>query len=157
MYVKLTNGTVDTYPYNVGQLRRDNPNTSFPKQIPDDTLAEYGVYKVTIPDTPSYDERTQTLSQNGQPHKEGDQWVVGWAVTDKTAEEIQQYDDNAAEANRTQRDNLLAETDWVVIKAQETGVAVDAAWAAYRQALRDITAHTNWPHLSEADWPTKPE
>ena len=156
MHVKLTNGNVDTYPYNVGQLRRDNPNTSFPKQIPDITLAEYGVYKVSITATPSYDDRTQMLSQNNQPHKEGDQWVVGWTVTDKTAEEIQQYDYNAAEANRSQRDRLLAETDWVVIKAQETGVAVDAAWATYRQALRDITTHANWPHLTEADWPVKP-
>lgn len=152
MYVKLTNGNVDTYPYNVGQLRRDNPNTSFPKQIPDDTLAEYGVYKVTIPDTPSYDERTQTLSQNDQPHKEGDQWVVGWAVTDKTAEEIQQYDDNAAEANRSQRDRLLAETDYLALSDQ----TLSAEMASYRQALRDITNHVNFPYLAEEDWPTKP-
>ena len=29
--------------------------------------------------------------------------------------------------------------------------------AAYRQALRDITNHSNWPNLSASDWPTKPE
>ena len=28
--------------------------------------------------------------------------------------------------------------------------------AAYRQALRDITSHANWPYLNEADWPVKP-
>ena len=27
---------------------------------------------------------------------------------------------------------------------------------AYRQALRDITTHANWPNLSTNDWPTKP-
>jgi len=26
----------------------------------------------------------------------------------------------------------------------------------YRQALRDITDHSNWPNLQEADWPVKP-
>jgi len=28
--------------------------------------------------------------------------------------------------------------------------------ATYRQALRDITSHDNFPNLSDADWPTKP-
>jgi hypothetical protein len=27
---------------------------------------------------------------------------------------------------------------------------------AYRQALRDITTHPNWPNLEESDWPTHP-
>jgi len=31
-----------------------------------------------------------------------------------------------------------------------------AEQTAYRQALRDITTHANWPDLGEADWPTKP-
>ena len=31
-----------------------------------------------------------------------------------------------------------------------------SAQTTYRQALRDITTHSNWPHLEEDDWPTKP-
>ena len=27
----------------------------------------------------------------------------------------------------------------------------------YRQALRDITTHSNWPNLNPEDWPVKPE
>lgn len=27
---------------------------------------------------------------------------------------------------------------------------------AYRQALRDITDHVNFPYLNDADWPVKP-
>lgn len=62
-------------------------------------------------------------------------------------------DDRAAEANRNKRNALLAETDWT----QVADAPVDAtAWATYRQALRDITTHANWPNLVEADWPTKP-
>jgi len=63
MHVKITNGTVDTYPYNVGQLRRDNPNTSFPKQIPDEMLENYGIMPVTVVDMPSIDDRTQKAEQ----------------------------------------------------------------------------------------------
>ena len=153
MHVKITNGNVDTYPYNVGKLRRDNPNTSFPKRISDEVLAEWGVYPVTVEVQPSYTERTQTLTQKATPTGSGSSWTIGWTVTDKSEEEVQQFDDNVAASNRYQRNSLLSEFDWT----QVADAPVDtAAWATYRQALRDITSHTNWPHLDEADWPTKP-
>jgi hypothetical protein len=34
---------------------------------------------------------------------------------------------------------------------------MNAAITSYRQALRDITNHANWPNLNDEDWPTKPE
>jgi hypothetical protein len=46
---------------------------------------------------------------------------------------------------RSKRNGLLAETDWVVVKAQEVGEAVPAAWVTYRQALRDLPANTADP------------
>ena len=61
MYVKLTNGNVDQFPYTIGQFRRDNANTSFPAQIPNTILRRYGVYEVTELDKPSYDPLVQTL------------------------------------------------------------------------------------------------
>ena len=61
MHVKLTNGNVDQFPYTVGQFRRDNPQTSFPKQIPDTILRRYGVYEVTELDKPTHDPLVQTL------------------------------------------------------------------------------------------------
>ena len=152
-YVKITNGTVDTYPYNVGQLRRDNPNTSFPKKVPDAMLADWGVFPVVVTEQPNYTERTQSCVSETQPVLTDGVWTVGWSVVDKTAEEVQQYDDSVAASNRSTRDALLASSDWT----QVADAPVDAtAWATYRQALRDITAHANWPHLTEADWPVKP-
>lgn len=153
MYVKITNGSVDTYPYNVGQLRRDNPNTSFPKQIPSEMLESYGVYTVVYTDMPSIDDRTQKTEQEVTPTLVDGSWTVGWTTTDKTAEETQQWDDNIAAGNRNRRNALLTESDWT----QVADAPVDAtAWATYRQALRDITTHANWPNLDEADWPVKP-
>ena len=153
MHVKLTNGTVDTYPYNVGQLRRDNPNTSFPKKIPDDMLASYSVMPVTYADMPTVDNRTQKVERETEPSLVDGSWTVGWTVTDKSAEEVQQYDDNTATSVRSTRDSLLADTDWT----QVADAPVDAtAWATYRQALRDITDHVNFPYVVEADWPIKP-
>jgi len=64
---------------------------------------------------------------------------------------------------REKRDELLAETDWVVAKASETGVAETTAWKTYRQALRDLPASStpkvdsfNNLDLSSVTWPTKP-
>ena len=53
---------------------------------------------------------------------------------------------------RSQRDILLAETDWTGM----SDVTMASAMTTYRQALRDITDHANWPNLESSDWPTKP-
>jgi hypothetical protein len=152
MHVKLTNGNVDTYPYNVGKLRRENSNTSFPKLIPDEMLAEWGVYPVIVTDMPSYTERTQVVTQDATPTGSGSSWTIGWAVSNKTAEEVQQYDENIATSNRRIRNSRLAETDYFAL----TDVTISDAMTAYRQALRDLPSHSNWPNLESGDWPTEP-
>ena len=48
---------------------------------------------------------------------------------------------------------MLAETDFYAL----SDVTMTDAMTTYRQALRDITAHSNFPHnLTDDDWPTKP-
>lgn len=54
---------------------------------------------------------------------------------------------------RLQRNRLLSETDWVVTKASETGVAVSDEWKTYRQALRDVPTQSDPDNIT---WPTKP-
>ena len=52
---------------------------------------------------------------------------------------------------RTQRDALLAETDWT----QVADAPVDAqAYADYRQALRDVPQQSGFP--AEVVWPIRP-
>ena len=58
---------------------------------------------------------------------------------------------------RAERTRLLAETDWVVIKARENGGQVPAAWKTYRVALRDLPAEqSDKTKYSEITWPTQP-
>lgn len=152
MYVKITNGEVDTFPYSIGQLRRDNPNTSFSKQISEETLTSFGMHPVTISDVPTFDDRTQWVQQNSTPVLVDGVWTVNWTVTDKTTEAIQQYDELAASSNRKKRDGLLQETDWWGASDN----TMTQTQTDYRQALRDITSHANWPNLDDDDWPTKP-
>ena len=61
-------------------------------------------------------------------------------------------DANTAEGHRATRDSKLAETDWHGM----SDVTMSSEMTTYRQALRDITAHDNWPNLEDADWPTAP-
>ena len=152
MYVKISNGAVEQYPYTLGNLRRDNSNTSFPKRPSDEMLADWGVYPVTIADTPNVNDRTQNAIQDALPTLVDGGWTLSWVVSEKTSQETQDYDVHAAEINRSKRSNLLSETDWWA----SSDLTMTSAQTAYRQALRDITSHANWPHLDEADWPTKP-
>lgn len=91
------------------------------------------------------------------------QKYVNGILTDMTAEEIAARqaeeaawvagaNDRAAADNREKRNQLLAETDYFAL----TDVALTAEMTTYRQALRDITSHANWPNLSDSDWPSKP-
>jgi len=61
-------------------------------------------------------------------------------------------DANTAAGHRSTRDSKLAETDWT---AMSDGTRADNM-KTYRQALRDLPTHKNWPNLEDADWPTKP-
>ena len=56
-----------------------------------------------------------------------------------------------ADEVRSRRDALLSASDWT----QAADAPVDqAAWATYRQALRDIPQQAGFP--ASVDWPVKP-
>lgn len=55
---------------------------------------------------------------------------------------------------RLERDKKLAETDWVTVRATDTGIPVSDEWNAYRQALRDIT--NTYTSLDNVVWPVPP-
>ena len=55
---------------------------------------------------------------------------------------------------RAERNRLLAECDWTQLADVVLTDEAKAAWAAYRQALRDITAQEGFP--DSVTYPTKP-
>lgn len=56
---------------------------------------------------------------------------------------------------RIKRNNLLFQTDWIVVKSYEIGETISQEWLDYRQALRDIPTQEGFPY--SVTWPTKPE
>ena len=61
-------------------------------------------------------------------------------------------DANTAAGHRATRDAKLAETDFYAL----SDVTMSSEMTTYRQALRDLPTHENWPNLEDSDWPTKP-
>ena len=151
MYIKLNNGVPENY--TIGQLRKDNPNISFPKNIDNNTLKEYEVYPVTTEEQPSFNLATQDCVLEETPNQTNGDWVYSWRIIDRTADEIATKNNFMASEVRDERNQKLKATDWMAL----TDVTMSTEMATYRQALRDITTHANFPYLQETDWPTKPE
>ena len=152
MFVKVTNGEIDTYPYSVGKLRRDNPRVSFPRKISDEMLASYGVHDVKWLPSPEHNTETHFVEYSPAPVLQDGAWVYAPTVRELSVEQLAERSVSRAGEARVKRDALLAETDYFAL----TDVTMDASMTTYRQALRDITAHKNWPILTDDDWPPKP-
>ena len=151
---------------NIADCKSLFPNTSFPKSGPDaDWLTSNSAAEVvTFLDFNSATQKNESVA----PYLSGGK-VYTRRVTDMTDAEkaavVSADNAQTAASNRATRDALLAQSDWMVIKAQETSTTLDSDWATYRQALRNITAHSSWPNLESAsmtgdsagDWPVKPD
>lgn len=149
-----------------GELRRDNPNMSLPKVWNEFTFDALNVDPVLRSPKPTEGIGAyQKVRRNGVVQDSLGNWVEAWEIADmfsddpelgtkaeQEAEYQDRLDSNAAERNRRERDNLIAETDWWA----SSDLTMTTEQTAYRQALRDITTHANWPHLNDDDWPTKP-
>lgn len=81
---------------------------------------------------------------------------VTHTVADQTTAYRARVDSEAADSKRLSRNTLLDESDWTQMNDSPLDTAGKTAWATYRQELRDLSDHANWPHLAEEDWPTKP-
>ena len=93
----IVEGVVAQYPYSFRQLCCDNPQVSFPRDMSDDRMTEYGVYKVQPADQPAYDPTTQNLIEPTPVFSNGT-WSQVWAVEQVPAEEVAQRQRNAVDS-----------------------------------------------------------
>jgi protein-tyrosine-phosphatase len=154
----------------VSQFKAEYPNTSFPKQITTEVLNSFGYDAVLNGAAATVTSPYGVSIRSGVEEIDG-QWftkfVAGPVFADTTDDDGNvttaadnevaykaRIDAEAAKSVRTQRDRLIAETDWVVVMAKETGTNIPAAMKTYRQALRDLPSAEGFPHTMT--WPTKP-
>ena len=142
MYAKIIDNVVTKFPYSMGDLHVEYPDTSFPAAPTAETLAAFGVYKIVEATAPTVDSKTHRQSRSIQ--QVDGVWTQVWA--------LQQLAQDTASGNvRGYRDRLLTASDWT----QVADAPVDkTAWATYRQALRDVTSQAGFPW--EVVWPEQP-
>jgi hypothetical protein len=151
MYVLADGSTALKFPYSIVELRRDNLNTSFPGSMSNEELATWGVFPVALQEPPAYDLAIETLSQV-EPIYQNGEWLQSWSVTEANGEEIARRLDEQSSAVRADRNERLAACDWTQLA---DAPVVTAAWAAYRQELRDVTRQVGFPW--NVAWPVAPE
>ena len=151
LYVQVINNQIVAYPYTQTDLIRDNPSTSFPSGgISPASLAEWNVFPVHFADQPVVDALAQRVVELA-PLYDGQAWIQQWAVEALSQDEIDANTAQQAAAVRADRNARLAATDWTQI-ADST--ADKAAWATYRQALRDVPSQAGFPQ--SVTWPQEP-
>jgi hypothetical protein len=121
------------------------PNTSFGERGPSvDWIKSEGYYIISA--WKPYDHATEKLVP-ANPHLHDDMCCIV-DVEPLTQEELDQRVVTQWQVIRTQRNQMLKDSDWT----QVADSPVDkAAWATYRQALRDITTQVDpfsivWPN-----------
>ena len=145
-----------------GQVRKMHSNTSLPRVWDANVCSALGIDPVLAAPKPEVTGYTQAI-RNGATQDAKGNWVTAWSVVDMFADTTEDgvtttkaeheaayqadLDAKAAESVRTQRDKLLADTDWHGL----SDVTMSAEMTAYRQALRDITAQAGFPNTVE--WP----
>lgn len=145
MFVKVTNGKPSKYPYTLGELRRDNPGTSFPKTLSNELLINYGVYLVKQTDPPVVDSKTHKVTQ--QVELIDSNWTQTW--------QIQALPEETASKNvRAERNLRLADCDWTQLTDSPFDQDGKLAWQLYRESLRMVPEQSGFPW--NVDWPVKP-
>ena len=145
----------------IGEHKALFPNVGFPGGLPTESwMSENSVMPVTV--FRPYNGLTEKSTSVDPYIEDGVVYLHKIEALDDSQKAAAQTarDNSSAESTRAERNRRLAETDWMA----NSDVTMTDAWKTYRQALRDITKHSNWPYLKipapdgsgENDWPVKP-
>jgi len=150
-----------------GEIRAANRNMSLPRvwdsnvcdalnidPVLASPAATVGAYQISVRDGVEQDSKGNWVEKYVARDMFADTTEDGVTTTKAEHEAAYQanLDANTATANRATRDAKLAETDFYAL----SDVTMSSEMTTYRQALRDLPTHKNWPNLEDADWPTKP-
>ena len=132
------------------EFRAAFPNTSFPEQLTAGLIGDMG-FDVVLEGPQAQPTRYQTAFRDGVEEING-KWFTKYSVADMDDETKAAKDAEQAKSMRDQRTQKLSDSDWTQLADSPEN---KAAWATYRQALRDIPTQAGFPW--EVQWPTQPE
>src|SRR5512139_1158298 len=156
-YLRNTNNGVVIYPYTPTDLIRSESNTSFPRELTDELLSEYGVLPVVEVQAPPFNANTEAVEE-GVELISG-VWTQKWLVRTLTAAELKSRVPFTVSMRQARRAllaaGLLAQVDAAI--AGLSGVDGDAAridWEFAQEVPRDsqlVIAISQQLNLTEAD------
>ena len=132
-----------------GEFRSMHPDTSFPVPLTVEILDAFAADPV-LEGPQAQPTRYQTAFRDGVEQIDG-QWFTKYSVADMDDEAKAAKDIRQAESVRSDRNQRLKDCDWTQLV---DSTADKQAWAAYRQALRDVPAQAGFPW--EVVWPDQP-
>lgn len=145
MEIRMRTGQVITE----GDFRAAHPNTSFPHQLSEELLNSFNA-DVVFEGPQALPNKYQVAYRDGVQEING-KWFTKYSVADLDADAIAYVDANQAKLVREDRNQRLSACDWT----QLNDAPVDqAAWAEYRQSLRDIPNQSGFPW--DINWPVEP-
>ena len=151
-FLKISGSDI-IYPYDIANHISNNPNTyEFLYSFSDETietLASSSIYLVIQKEPVLSLTNYQNIVEQ-TPIQSGSVYVQTYSVEDVDSDEV---NESKWEYIRKKRDELLLETDWVVLPHSPITGSNLEEWIQYRQDLRNITNEVN---PFELNWPTKP-
>ena len=128
------------------EFRALHPNTGFPSQLNEQIINDFGG-DVVFEGAQAQPTRYQIGFRDGIELVNG-KWFTKYSVADLDADAIAAKDAEQAKSIRTQRNQLLSDSDWT----QLTDAPVDkTVWSVYRQSLRDVSSQKGFPW--DVVWP----
>jgi len=133
------------------ELRAMHPNTSFPYVLTEELVNDLGadvVFEGPYPTATKY----QVVYRDGVEQNEG-KWYTKYSVADMDDEAKAAVDAATIVANKALRNTKLDNTDWTQLADVPLTADCKTAFAAYRQALRDLDMlDPTWPDAPAEDW-----
>lgn len=159
MYAKINGGTVTKFPYTFGDLRKDHPNVSFPKNITATIMQKYGMVGVLEGPKPTLG-AYQTVQRNALPTRPvigqyteedapdesmvgediiANYWMIEYTAVDMFADTTE-TDEDGNEVTTTKAEHEAAYQATLDAKVAETN----------RKTRNDLLADSDWTQMNDS-------
>src|SRR5210317_365306 len=159
MYAKINGGTVVKFPYTFGDLRKEHPNVSFPKNVTQGIMQKYGMVGVLEGPKPTLG-AYQTVQRNALPTRPvigqyteedapmpemvgediiANYWMIEYTAVDMFADTTE-TDEDGNEVTTTKAEHEAAYQATLDAKVAETN----------RKTRNDLLTDSDWTQMNDS-------
>jgi hypothetical protein len=149
-YVQSKDGVFIRHIFDVEPTQWDEDNFCLARKLTPEKAVHFGVSKLKLTDPPYFDPATQQRNEVDPVLIDG-VWLQQYVVSQMDAEVAAAKTAEQSSRDRAVRDKLLIDCDWTQVADAPIN---KEAWAAYRQALRDLPSQEGFPW--NITWPVTP-